>query len=76
MYDASRRQIQRRGDLSCRHAISIRQGDCHKAFGLSVSDESVFFPGGNNFVPEENLRRIDLMPAERLIANNASTTGA
>lgn len=46
-----------------------------KAFSLSVSDDSVFFPGGNNFVPEDNLRRVDLMPAERLIGGNSSTTG-
>lgn len=46
-----------------------------KAFSISVNDESVFFPGGNNFVPEENLRRVDLMPAERLIVGNSSTSG-
>lgn len=46
-----------------------------KAFGLSIDDESVFFPGGNNFVPEDNLRRVDLMPANRMIGNDTATTG-
>lgn len=46
-----------------------------KAFEVTISDASIFVPGGEGGEPQNQFRRADLLPSAISVANNSAVTG-